>query len=70
MIALIKNVIEEFAEDPKNARNTLVWGRNRFHLSFDSCTREITICNAITWDFVAESSNTNLLAHAIHSYRR
>ena len=67
---ILKNILTEYAQDPVNAHNTFVWGRNRFLLTFDSCTREITVLNAITWDFVSESSNINLLAHDIHSYRR
>ena len=67
---ILKNILTEYAHDPVNARSHFVWGRNRFKLTFDSCTREITVLDAITWDFVSESSNINLLAHDIHSYRR
>ena len=67
---ILKNILRAYAQDPVNAHNTFVWGRNRFLLTFDSCTREITVLDAVTWDFVSESSNINILAHDIHSHRR
>ena len=66
----LKNILTKYAQDPVNARNTFVWGRNRFLLAFDSYTCEITVLNAITWDVVSESSDINTLAHDIHSHRR
>ena len=67
---ILKNILAAYAQDPVYARSHFVWGRNRFLLTFDSCTREITVLNAVTWDFVSESSNINILAHDIHSHRR
>lgn len=66
----LKNILATFAQNPAEARSRFVWGRNRFLLSFDSSTQEITVLNTITWDVVCESSDINQLATAIHENRR
>ena len=66
----LKNILATFAQNPADARPHFVWGRNRFRLSFDSGTQEITVINTITWDVVCESSDINQLATAIHEHRR
>jgi hypothetical protein len=66
----LKNILATFAQNPAEARARFVWGRNRFLLSFDSGTQEITVINTITWDVVCESSDINQLATAIHENRR
>ena len=66
----LKNILATFAQNPADARPRFVWGRNRFLLSFDSRSREITVLNTITWDVVAESSDISELATAIHEHRR
>jgi len=67
---ILKNILTEYAISPQDAHNTFVWGRNRFLLTYDSRSREITVLNAITWDVVCESTCLNTLATAIHSHRR
>jgi len=67
---ILKNILAAYAISPQDARNTFVWGRNRFLLTYDSRSREITVLNAITWDVVCESTCLNTLATAIHAHRR
>ena len=67
---ILNNILTEFAQDPANAHSTFVWGRNRFKLSFDWDTEEITVLNLITWDVVCESACLDTLATAIHAHRR
>ena len=67
---ILNNILTAYAISPQDARNTFVWGRNRFRLSYDSYTREITVLNTITWDVVCESACLNTLATAIHEHRR
>ena len=66
----LKNILTQYAQDPVNARSHFVWGRNRFMLTFDSYTCEITVLDAITWDVVCEDACLNTLTTAIHTHRR
>ena len=67
---ILNNILTAYAISPQDARNRFVWGRYRFLLTYDSCTQEITVLDAVTYDFVSESSDINTLTHAIHTYRR
>lgn len=66
----LTRILTAYAQDPVNARNHFVWGRNRFLLTFNSYTCEITVLDAITWDVVCEDACPNTLATAIHTHRR
>ncbi len=67
---ILNNILTAYAISPQDAPSTFVWGRNRFLLTYDSCTREITVLDAVTYDVVSESSDIKTLTHAIHTHRR
>ena len=66
---ILKNIIQEFSNDPKTATNTFAWGRNTYLLTYDSYFNEITVLERRSYEIIIESSDVDQIVNEIYHHR-